>query len=306
MQHSLTQRLNEIPIGLAALGVAFAAICFGIVPYFARGLTEAGLAPQAVAFFRFAITALVLAPVLVRVRAQWRALLWGGAAGAAMGLGWIGYVSAVRVVPASTVGVIYMTYPVFTVLVAWVLFGDRATRRAVIAGGLILLAAIIAGNPTSVGPDLWPALFLSLGAPLGFGFGIAVLVHRLADLPPLARLACVPTGSVLALLPFVIATPLSAVWPPDAGIWLLVIGLALGTALVPQLIYSICSPLIGASRTAVIGSLELPTMFAVSVLILGETLTIAQVAACVLILAAIILTRTRASRNVATTMSHRQ
>ena len=103
---------------LAAAGVLFASICFGIVPYFSRTLSEQGLAPQAIAFYRYALAALVLSPVLFGQLRAWRQVLWGIGAGAAMGLGWIGYVHAVETVPASTVGVLYMTYPVFTVVLA--------------------------------------------------------------------------------------------------------------------------------------------------------------------------------------------
>ncbi|MEC9312002.1 MAG: hypothetical protein VYA97_09585, partial [Pseudomonadota bacterium] len=53
--------------------------------------------------------------------------------------------------------------------------------------------------------------------------------------------------------------------------------------------YSVCSPMIGAARTAVIGSIELPTMFAVGVIAFGERISLAQAIACALILAAIML-----------------
>ncbi len=41
-----------------------------------------------------------------------------------MGIGWIGYVTALEKLPASTVGVLYMTYPVFTLATAWAVFGE--------------------------------------------------------------------------------------------------------------------------------------------------------------------------------------
>ncbi len=50
---------------IAALGVLFASICFGIVPYFSRNLTDQGLAPHAVAFYRYIITAVILLPAFL-------------------------------------------------------------------------------------------------------------------------------------------------------------------------------------------------------------------------------------------------
>ena len=141
---------------LALLGVLVASICFGLVPYFSRGLTEQGVAPYAVAFYRNIMAAVVLLPVLVMNLRAWREVTWGLSAGAVMGLGWTGYVTALDELPASTVGVLYMTYPVFTLCIAWALFADAPTRRALFASGLIVLAAIIAGSPASVPMSKFP------------------------------------------------------------------------------------------------------------------------------------------------------
>lgn len=291
------------PYAIAGVGVLFASICFGVVPYFTRGLTEQGLAPHAVAFFRYVITAAVLLPVLWGQFSVWREILWGMIAGAVMGLGWIGYVSAIKVAPVSTVGVLYMTYPVFTVLIAWLLFGDRITKRAMLASGMILVAAIIAGNPSVVPTNQLPALLVSLVAPFGFGFGICVLVFRLTRIAPLARMASVTLGSVIALAPFMLTSSIEDVVPQDTTTWLLLAGLAIGSALIPQLIYTVCSPVIGASRTAVFGSIELPTMFVVSIVAFDEPLTLPQAVACLIIVASIVLTQSRATRNVSTNLS---
>jgi len=43
--------LRNPSVALASFGVGLAAILFGIVPYFARELTEAGMPPHAVAFY---------------------------------------------------------------------------------------------------------------------------------------------------------------------------------------------------------------------------------------------------------------
>lgn len=282
---------------LASLGVLFASLCFGVLPYFARGLTEQGMPPHVIAFHRFTLAAVVLSPLLVRNRHKARAILWGLGAGAAMGLGWIGYVAALRSAPVALVGVLYMTYPVFTLLIAWVLFQTKPTLRASGAAGLIILAAFVASGPAAVDSDVLPALLLSLAAPMGFGLGITVLVYRLTALPPMARIAAVSLGSVLGLLPLVVTSDPSALVPEDGQGWVLLAGIALGTALIPQLVYSICAPIAGAAQTAVIGSIELPTMFAVGLLAFGESISPGQITACLLILVAI-LSSSRDSRRL--------
>lgn len=288
---------------MAALGVLFASVCFGIVPYFSRNLTDQGLAPHTVAFYRYVIAAVILFPAFLRQLKAWRELVWGLCAGAAMGLGWIGYVTAVETIPASTAGVLYMTYPVFTVIIAWALFSDTPSRRALFASSLIIMAAVIAGNPAAVPSNQLSTLIISLAAPLGFGFGICVLVHRLSRIPPLARIASVSLGSVLALAPLVATSTSAEILPEDFDAWMLILGIAVVSALIPQLIYTVSSPIIGASRTAVIGSVELPTMFLVSIFAFGETLTFSQSIACVLVVIAIVVTRSRVTRNVTTNIA---
>ncbi|WP_406645497.1 DMT family transporter [Aliisedimentitalea scapharcae] len=298
-----TQTRPSVSYALAGGGVLVASICFGLVPYFSRGLTEQGVAPYAVAFYRYIVAAVLLFPVLIVHRRAWREVFWGLSAGAVMGLGWIGYVTAIKTLPASTVGVLYMTYPVFTLIIAWVLFGDAPTRRALLASGLIVVAALIAGSPASVPIQQIPTLLMSLAAPLGFGFGICVLVYRLSRIAPLARIASVSLGSVIGLLPLMATADASVLLPSGQADWILIAGIGLVTALVPQLIYTICSPLIGASQTAVIGSIELPTMFAVGFFAFGEAITTPQIVACVLVLGAIAITRSRTTRTVTTVIA---
>lgn len=297
------QTPSAIPYALAMLGVLFASVCFGLVPYFTRGLTEQGIAPNAVAFYRFIIPAVVLFPVFVLHRRAWREIAWGLLAGAVMGLGWIGYASALETLPASTVGVLYMTYPVFTLVLAWALFADAPTRRALVASGLIIAAAIIAGSPAFVSPEHMPTLLAALAAPFGFGFGICVLVYRLSRIAPLARVASISLGAVVGLAPLILRLDADELLPREQSDWLLIGGIGLLTALVPQLVYTVCSPVIGATQTAVVSSIELPTMFAVGVLAFGEAITAPQAIACALVLGAIAVTRSRKTRTVSTVLA---
>lgn len=290
---------HHIGPGLATVGIILASVGFGLVPYFARSLTAEGMAPHAIAFFRYAIAATVLLPFVWRARARWTALAWGLIAGIAMGVGWVGYVRAVEIVPVSTAGVLYMTYPVFTLLIAWLVFGDVPGRRAILASLMIVAAAALATSPATVTADQLPALVLSLAAPLGFGFGINVLVHKLTVLNPLARLACVSLGSVLGLMPLMLATPAAAVFPVSASGWGLVAGIALGSALIPQLLYTVAAPVIGTARTAIAGSIELPTMFLVGWFAFAEPVGVAQWIACTIVISAIALTPSRSIRSIA-------
>ncbi|MCL4676444.1 MAG: DMT family transporter [Pararhodobacter sp.] len=289
-------------VGLATSGIVIASIGFGFVPVFARSLTDAGMAPHAVALYRYILAVLVLMPLVWRWRHARSTMIWGLFVGLAMGLGWVGYVSALRVVPVSTAGVLYMTYPVFTLILSRVLFGDRPAVRGVIGALMIVAAAAVVATPGAIDPAQIPALLLSLSAPAGFGLGIAVLVHKMTPIPALARIGIVSAGSVIGLLPLVLTTDAAALVPVDGTGWLMVVGIGLGTALIPQLIYTVCSPLIGTARTAMAGSVELPVMFALGWLFFGEALHPAQGVALVLVLVAILITPGRRARSIAATV----
>jgi drug/metabolite transporter (DMT)-like permease len=306
MSHlSQSSALPHPSTGVATVLVVLAAIGFGTVPFFAKGLSEAGLPAHAVAFSRYALTAAVLLPFLRFGPGQLGATLWGIGAGAGLGLGWMGYVEALSRAPVSTVGVVYMTYPIFTLAVAWIFFGERPHRRASIAAAMILAAAVIAMSPALVGPEQVPALALSLAAPLAFGVAINLLTRKLIVLKPLSRMACTTLGSVLGLLPMFAGADVGAIAQTAFSNGWLIVGLAVATALVPQLIYTVNAPVIGSARTAMAGSIELPTMFAVGWLAFAEPIGPIQLIAGAIVVAAIALTPARAARGVAGSISMR-
>jgi drug/metabolite transporter (DMT)-like permease len=305
---SMTELTQSIPLERGTLLptclVVLACFCFGTIPYFAKSLSDAGMAPYAVAFYRYGLSAIVLLPILLRLpAAQLRTVLWGILSGVSVGLGWVGFVSALETVPVTTVGVLYMTYPVFTILIGWLWFRDAPSRRTIGGALMVIMAALLAGSPAAVEPRHLPAMLISLTAPISFGLGINILIHKLTPIRALARVASFSVGASLGLLPLLILSVPGTVLPQQPGDWWLIAGLALGTALLPQWIYCVFAPEIGAARSAVAGSVELPTMFLVGWFLLGENIGIAQWLACLLVTLAILLTPARATRNLSTTLA---
>jgi drug/metabolite transporter (DMT)-like permease len=287
--------------------VVLACFCFGTIPYFAKSLTDAGMAPYAVAFYRYGLSALVLFPLILRLpMEQKKAAVWGILSGVSVGLGWIGFVSALKSVPVSTVGVLYMTYPVFTLLIGWIWFRDVPAKKGITGALMVIVAALIASSPAAVESRHLPAMLISLSAPITFGFAINVLIHKLTSIKPIARVATFSVGASISLLPLLILSAPNTVLPQNAADWQLIAGLALGTALLPQLLYTTFAPRIGAARSAVAGSVELPTMFFIGWYTLGETIGLTQWLACLLITLAILMTPARATRNLSIDMVPRR
>ena len=283
--------------------VVLACFCFGTIPYFAKSLTDSGMASYAVAFYRYGLSALILFPLLLRLPvAQVKTAAWGMMSGVSVGLGWIGFVSALKTVPVSTVGVLYMTYPVFTLLIGWIWFRDVPSKRGMTGALMVIMAALIATSPAAVESRHLPAMLVSLTAPISFGIGINILIHKLTPINAITRVTTFSVGASLSLLPLLILAEPQTVLPQNSHDWQLIGGLALFTALLPQLIYTSFAPMIGAARSSVAGSVELPTMFFISWYTLGEVIGVAQWLACLLITMAILLTPARATRNLTTQM----
>jgi drug/metabolite transporter (DMT)-like permease len=195
-----------------------------------------------------------------------------------------------------------MTYPVFTLLIGWIWFRDVPSKPAITGALMVIMAAVLASSPAAVESRHLPVMLISLTAPISFGFGINVLIHKLTPLKAIRRVATFSVGASASLLPLMILAAPGSVTPQTPAGWWLVAGLALGTALLPQLLYTSFAPMIGAARSAMAGSVELPTMFFVGWFVLGEVIGPAQWLACLLITLAILMTPARATRNLTTQM----
>lgn len=299
-------KLSLTPATATAI-IALTAFCFGLVPLFARELQALGLNSPAIALVRYLFSAIVMLPFLPRAREKRGEALMLAGAGLFMGLGWVGYLEAVRHAPVAAAGVVYMSYPLFAVLFAWLLAGQKLGVRALGAGALVLLAAALVLDPAGLTDGAVAALLWSLPAPVGFGLIIVVLsalVHRLSVLE---RMACGMLGALMGLAPLTLSQTSLAEVPLDGEALALIAGLGLVTALIPQLLYTIAAPMVGAARSAAAGSVELPTMFAIGWLAFGESIGPREWIAAALVIAAVLLSpAVRPKRDAGDLLAKRQ
>lgn len=275
---------------LATLMIVSTALCFGLVPLFARELQQSGTGSATIALYRYAISALLLLPFIPLQRDKRAEALLIGVAGFLMGLSWIAYLEAIKVTSIAMAGVIYMSYPLFAMIFAWLMVGQRPTLRSGTAGVMILIAALLALAPASLPVTSISTLLWSLAAPVAFGFIIVVVSACLKKLSTLERMACAMSGAFIGLAPIASVQNAGDFIPAVADQWIWVFGIAIFTAFLPQLLYSYAAPRVGPTRCAVAGCVEMPTMFAVGWLVFGEALSWREVLAAVLILIAILIT----------------
>jgi drug/metabolite transporter (DMT)-like permease len=269
-------------------------LAYASTTIFVRQLTETGMSVIAVAFFRFALSAVVLLRFVNVSRASRAATAWGLLSGVVMGVGWIVYVNTIDTADVAVAGVVQMTYPLFALLAGWLFFNVSPTTRAIASAALVVVAALV-GLGVGSGAGLSPLLFI---APATFGFSVAVLTERLGTLDPFERLASVAVGASVAMSPLLLTLSPSEVLPTsfEALGWVLAIGAI--SALIPMTIYAAAAPVIGTARTAAAGASELPTVFLIGSVFFGERITFGHLCAAVIIVAAIALTRSARSTHV--------
>lgn len=273
----------------ATLVIAVSAICFGLVPVFVRDLQAEGTGPATIALYRYGFSALLLLPFLRLDRNKLAHVLVYAGAGAIMGLSLIGYLDAMNHAPVAAVGVVYMSYPVFAALFAWLLLRQPLTGRSLAAAALVTGAAGLLLDPSGLSDGNLAALVWAIPAPVAFGLLVVVMSGFSGKLSSPERAGWALVGSVAGLLPLALHEGNGSIMPSSSGAWEIVLAMGVVTALVPQLLYTVACQRVGPVRSAAAGSFELPTMFLVGWLAFGEALGVREAVSAALVLSAILL-----------------
>lgn len=275
---------------LATAIIALSSICYGLVPLFARALLDTGLSAEAIALYRFCLALPLALVFLPRRRAALGPVIALAGAGLAAGLGWTAYLDAIDRVPVASAGVVYMSYPLFVVVLARLLIGQAITPRAVAGAALVIAGGVIVNASGTIPPQQWLVLLSSLPAPIGYALIVVLLSAVGHALTTLERWSAVAIGHVVGLLPAALLADSGSLLPATAEGWLWIAGIAGVTALVPQICYTYAARAVTAARAGAAGAAELPTMLAIGWLAFGETLGLREGAGALLVIAAIAVT----------------
>ncbi|MEO1494126.1 MAG: DMT family transporter [Pseudomonadota bacterium] len=270
------------------LVVLIAIAAFGTVPLFVRELSGAGMDPAATALLRYVLTAVVMLPFIAVRSGKLIATLMGMLAGMVMGFGWIGYVVSVGATTVAASSVIYLSFPIFTVIFTWALLGEIPGPRGFLAAAMALVAVIISVTDQVFADLTLIGIVFAMSAPLAFGFALTIQIGWLGRLNLLQQLACVPLGTCLALAPVAWFNTEGQIIPQDIN-WVMILAFAAGTSLIPSFLYLIAAPRIGRVRTALAGGIELPVMMALGVVVFGETLGGLEFGAAALLIGATVV-----------------
>ncbi|MGE0846109.1 MAG: DMT family transporter [Flavobacteriaceae bacterium] len=284
----------RIPRVSPAAGIALVlagAIGFGLTPLFARTAFEAGLTPNHALYYRYLLPALLFAPLWPRIVRRPRMLLPAMAIGAFQSLGSLGYYTGIREMPVALAGLIFFTFPLWTVVFSRLVFGLVPDRRAVAGAALVLAATFVILDPQTLAASPRAVAFCFV-SPIAYAFMLIVFGHVLKGETAMEVTAGFYLGAlVTGLAIFAADRPDMLIAEGARGIWLL-LGFLLLTGLLPQTGLIVGAPAIGPSRTATIGGFELVVTLGCGWIALGEPAEWREVVGAVLILAAVALAAT--------------
>jgi len=259
---------------------------FGLNPMLAQLLYGLGFDSQVVTLYRFLIPALILLPMLrikrVELGEAGRMFVFGLANALAM----LAYFNAMQTIEPAQAIFVYYTYPIFSLLVGWLVWGKRPCRNGVAAGALILLAASMALSPDQLAAEHYWVLASTFLAPLVVASLIQYLAKPKQNLAVTQRINMSLLGHMLVLLPVaVLHGPeqwLPVTW--QGGVWL--IALAVFASTLPQYLMTLGVAKVGSDRTAIAGSAEMVVAMITGTLVFGHALNQAQITAMLLVVIA--------------------
>lgn len=282
------QPAGGVPPALGVLLVLLAATGFGILPLLSRTAYASGLSPEVATFYRYGIPLVFFLPFLPRLFRTPRTLAITVATGLFLGFGVLGYFRALRDMPVAIAALIFFTFPLFAVVLGFLLFRLKPDRRALAGAGLVLIACTLFLDPTDLAARPQAVLHAFL-APIAYATVILVAAHVLAGTDRILVLAGIYAGTaVSSTLPLVLSAG-GQLLPDSASGALAAIGMITIGGVLPQVALIFGAPAVGPARTAILAAFELVVALTCGWTVLGEPVLSFEVVSALLILAAIVL-----------------
>lgn len=265
--------------------IVLSAVAFGAMAILARYAYQAGANTGGILLPRFVIATGVLIPVMLASARRWPR---GRELAVAFGMGGIGYVgqalcffSALQYASAGLVALLLYLYPTLVGLLAAIFLGERLTPWK-----LALLGLSFAGTALTIGSGSGTALGIALGISAATIYAVYITVGgrflRGTDSVATTTVVCLAATPVMGL--FALLQP--ARFPASIQGWLAILGIALLSTVVAIMAFFAGLRRVGASRAAIVSTLEPVVTLVLAALLLGESATFWQLVGGAMILAA--------------------
>ncbi len=273
--------------------VIFGAVSYGMLTSFAKLAYGYGFNPAEISFGQTLCGAVVLWTIVVFRKFKnagfgkvfdWRLVL----AGTTMGLTSYIYYLSVSYIDASLAIVLLMQMTWMSILLEWIFFKKKPSKREIKVVLITLSGTVLASNLLFANEIHFSAagILLALGAALCFSLFVMATTRIGKQTPIYEKSALMATGAVAAV--FLINLN-SIVSSPNLNFDLLKWGLFMGMfgIIIPPVAFSYGMPKIGVGLSAILLTLELPAAVLSAHILLGERISLLQVAGILVMLGAI-------------------
>jgi len=271
-----------------------AAVFYGTNPLGALPLYDEGVNTSSVLFYRFSLAALMLAAMLLIERKSFRVsvgeLKTLGSLGLLFAASSITYYQSFRFMDAGIASTILFVYPVMVAVIMATFFREKVTASTATAI-ILALAGIGLLYRGDAGVSLSAiGVLLVMVSSLTYAVYIVVVNQSSIRMSSLKLTFFVMLICMLALLAYSFTSPaLHLVLPPSPRAWFFACWLGLVPTVLSLVLMTIAVHEVGATPTAIMGSLEPLTAVAIGVMLFGEAFTPRLAAGIVLILSAVLL-----------------
>lgn len=287
-------------IGLAA--GFFAGVSYGTNPLFAKPLLESGVPVLVMLFFRYGISAAILAGWMFLKREPFKvngkelrllAVLGTLFAGSSLFL-----FTSYEFIPSGLATTLVYLYPVFVALIMVFLrfYPSWQTWLSIIAtfGGILLLSTPSAGTSIRV-----PGIVLAVLSALSYAFYL-VIVNRSKRIRNVSEhtltLYALMTGTVLFAVIRAFQGGGLVEGVDSAADWGNLVGLAIVPTMISMLTLAVSSRYIGPTKTSILGVFEPLTAILIGTLLFGEPLTLKMGVGIAICVGAVVFMILRPSR----------
>ena len=270
---------------------------FGAISTFAKFAYSEGIDSATLLALRFLVAAIALwAYFLIFNRSAIRISRKQLAVTAALGIAGYGVFSnlvfkALETTPASITGLLFFSYPVFVLLIDWLITRERPESHLWL-GGIMILCGIIVGVFGALKGGLSVGLLFATGGAAWYAAYVAASRRLLYNVKPKTVALYVTTFAALGF--WVMGGPVSPqLHLLSAKAIAVVLGIGLISTVMAMLCFFSSLEKLGAAETSQIGTFELIVSLGLASIFLGEQLSMPLMAGAAFILFGMVMGRVK-------------
>ncbi len=272
-------------------------IGFGAISTFAKFAYSEGIDSATLLAMRFLVAAIALwAYFLIFNRSAIRIGRKEMAICAALGLAGYGVFSnlvfkALETTPASITGLLFFSYPVFVMLIDWLVTRERPENHLSV-GGMMILCGVIVGVFGTLKSGLSMGLLFATAGAAWYAAYVAVSRRLLYNIKPKTVALYVTTFAAVGF--WVIGGPvLTQLHLLTAKAIVVVLGIGLISTVMAMLCFFSSLEKLGSAETSQIGTFELIVSLSLASIILGEQISIPLMVGAAFILFGMVMGQVR-------------